>query len=62
MARILGLAFVAGRSYVSERRVTRIFGERMASSSLLAVLDVFKTADSEGREETTAQILYPPVA
>jgi hypothetical protein len=62
VARILGLAFVAGRSYVSEWRVTRIFWERMASYSLLAVLDVFKTVDGEGREEKTAQILYPHVA
>jgi hypothetical protein len=44
---------------VSEWRVTRIFWERMASSSLLAALDVFKSADSEGREEKTGQILYP---
>jgi hypothetical protein len=62
VARILGLAFVAGTSYVSEWRVTRIFWERMVWSSLLAVLDVFKKADSEGREEKTAQILYPLVA
>lgn len=59
MARILGLAFVAGRPHASEWRVTRIFWERMASSSLFAALDVFKPADSEGREEKTSQILYP---
>lgn len=57
MALILGLGFVVGRSYVSEWRATRILWERMPSSSLLAVLDVFKSADSEGRKDKTAQIL-----